>query len=310
MKKLIFLSLIMLAANLIFAQTTADEHKWTATVKVVDENGTPVPRATVKVGYYTNNTSVDIEGLTDTNGIIVTDHTTSTFNYVEYTLSFGVEKEGYYGTRSKCDLGLPYDASKWNPTVTLVLKQIGKPVAMYARWVNENPPTLGQPIGYDLMMGDWVCDGHKGISTDIVFQKWAYRKSGADYEYKVKVTFPKNGDGLQTYTIPDLEKGSGLRSPHEAPLDGYQPELNKERSAHPDQPAKNDDDPNRIYLFRVRTVLDNEGKVVSAHYGKIYGDFMQFRYYLNPTPNDRNVEFDPKQNLIHDLQPLEQVSAP
>jgi len=22
---------------------------------------------------------------------------------------------------------------------------------------------------------------------------------------------------------------------------------------------------------------------VSAHYGKIYGDFMEFKYYLNPT---------------------------
>ena len=29
----------------------------------------------------------------------------------------------------------------------------------------------------------------------------------------------------------------------------------------------------------------------------------------NPTPNDRNIEFDTKQNLIHGLDPLEQVSA-
>jgi len=34
------------------------------------------------------------------------------------------------------------------------------------------------------------------------------------------------------------------------------------------------------------------------------------RYYLNPTPNSRNVEFDPKQNLLKSLDPLEQVDAP
>jgi hypothetical protein len=37
---------------------------------------------------------------------------------------------------------------------------------------------------------------------------------------------------------------------------------------------------------------------------------MQFTYYLNPTPNDRNIEFDPKQNLIHNLKSFERVTAP
>jgi hypothetical protein len=44
-------------------------------------------------------------------------------------------------------------------------------------------------------------------------------------------------------------------------------------------------------------------------YWKIYGDFMQFRYYLNPTPNDRTVEFDPKQNLLGGLKSFERVNA-
>ena len=68
--------------------------------------------------------------------------------------------------------------------------------------------------------------------------------------------------------------------------------------------------PDRNYFFRVRTLLDEHGNVKSALYGKIYGDFMQFAYYLNPTPNDRNVEFDPKQNLLHGLKPTEEVTAP
>ena len=37
---------------------------------------------------------------------------------------------------------------------------------------------------------------------------------------------------------------------------------------------------------------------------------MEFSYYLNPTPNDRNVEFDPKQNLLGGLKVGEGVTAP
>jgi hypothetical protein len=71
------------------------------------------------------------------------------------------------------------------------------------------------------------------------------------------------------------------------------------------------------YFFRVRTILDKDGNIESALYGKIHGDFqldhhgnIGFTYYLNPTPNDRNVEFDPKQNLFKNLPSSEQVRQP
>ena len=60
-------------------------------------------------------------------------------------------------------------------------------------------------------------------------------------------------------------------------------------------------DSKRNYFFRVHTVLDENGNVKSALYGKIYGDFMQFHY-------SRNVEF--KQNLTKNINPLEGVSEP
>jgi hypothetical protein len=308
MKLFTILSLISLLAVYSFAQTN---YEWKATIQVVDENGAPVEKANVKVGYYTNNTSVDIEGITDTNGILIATHSTSTFNYIEYALSFGIDKEGYYGTRSKCDLGIPYDAHKWNPTVTILIKKVGKPIAMYARRVEKGPPVFNEPVGYDLMIGDWVGPYGKGISTDIIFTGKLDRKDRNDFDYKLTLSFPKADDGIQEFTVPEAEKGSGLRSPHEAPTDGYGTGVVKTMSHHPGQGAKDDmNDPNRNYFFRVRTVKDHEGNIVSAHYGKIYGDFMQFSYYLNPTPNDRNIEFDPKQNLLGGLQSFERVSAP
>lgn len=35
-----------------------------------------------------------------------------------------------------------------------------------------------------------------------------------------------------------------------------------------------------------------------------------FTYYLNPTPNDRNLEFDPKRNLLQGLKATERVESP
>ena len=76
------------------------------------------------------------------------------------------------------------------------------------------------------------------------------------------------------------------------------------------------------YFIRVRSVLDENGKLKSALYGKITDNFkffagtkaphagLGFTYYLNPTPNDRNVEFDPQKNLMKNLKPLEDVKEP
>jgi hypothetical protein len=52
-------------------------------------------------------------------------------------------------------------------------------------------------------------------------------------------------------------------------------------------------------------VLDDKGDIVSANYAKLVGDIdlhavrgVSFTYYFNPTPNDRNLEFNPGRNLF------------
>jgi hypothetical protein len=173
MKTLILLIGLVLAVNYGFAQLPPDQHEWTATVKVVDEEGLPVAMADVKVGYFTNNTPVEIEGTTDTNGIFVASHTTSTINYVEYKLTVIGEKERFYSAHATCDLGIPYDAARWNPTIALILKKYGRPIGMYAKSspMGLKPPEYKKKIGYDLMIGDWVGPYGKGVSSDIYFEK-------------------------------------------------------------------------------------------------------------------------------------------
>lgn len=46
----------------------------------------------------------------------------------------------------------------------------------------------------------------------------------------------------------------------------------------------------------------------TATVGSFNGDIPA--YYLNPEPNLRNMEFDPKRNLMKNLKPLEGVDAP
>jgi hypothetical protein len=181
---------------------------------------------------------------------------------------------------------------------------------MYAKWVDSMPPTKNKGTGYDFGAGDWVAPDGKGTSADIYFTALLEKRSEDDWDYKLVVSFPKPGDGIQPFTVSELEKTSALRSPYEAPGNGYEPQWVKRQSQRPGEPAKHGLDESLSFFFRVRTVLDEKGNVVSALYGKIYGDFMNFRYYLNPTSNDRNVEFDPKRNLMKNLKRSQGVSQP
>ena len=75
------------------------------------------------------------------------------------------------------------------------------------------------------------------------------------------------------------------------------------------------------FFLRVRTELNEHKRVKRAFYGKLVGPIivdvhdtktamLRFTYYLNPTSLDRNMEFDPKQNLFKNLSSMEQVNEP
>lgn len=104
---------------------------------------------------------------------------------------------------------------------------------------------------------------------------------------------------------------SSFVSVYEAPLEGYQPSIVLAINCTTDKILQQEEINSAGYLvFRVRTVVDEKGHIVRARYGKIYGPveygenlttsngLMRFTYYLNPTDNDRNLEFDPARNLF------------
>ncbi len=131
-------------------------------------------------------------------------------------------------------------------------------------------------------------------------------------ESTFELDFSNPGDGLvqQPFSYDD---GSELRLPNLAPEHGYAPrETWRENSTPGNRP--DGDAHNRIaYFLRLRTKTNDLGEVESALFAKTDGGFafvmaldgtaIKFSYYLNPTPNDRNLEYDGTNNLFEARQP-------
>jgi len=278
----------------------------------LDEANQPLSGASVEIWYYVrpapgqSEASEKITGLTDNTGFFRATHPDTRSS----RLTLSATKAGYYRSTIGYDLALNYEPTSWNRSSTLVLKKMSRPTAMYAKRIRQGPPVLEKPVGYDLEVGDWVLPYGKGNNADILFTAHLDKRAEKDWDYKLVVSFPKPGDGIQPFKVSDVDKTSSLRSPQEAPQDGYQPQWIKTRSRRPGEPSTYGLDENLNFFFRVRTILDEKGNVKSANYGKIYGDFMNFQYFLNPEPNSRGIEFDPSKNLLEQVAGDEHVSVP
>jgi len=307
----------------------ADKPEAQISFKLTDENSAPLANAPVHIVtldhvapgagfgdsiYKETNVLTDVKGLAS----ITWTSADGQFSYDANKMLGYYEGGGLYLFKSSL-------ADQWqprNPTIELVLKPIVNPVPMYAREIKTRIAKPEQRYGYDLLAADWVAPQGKGQTADLFFELTGYANNVKDYNSTLTVTFTNPLDGIQSF-VPT--KGSAFRSPRVAPLDGYQDKLDLRRVRKPEQSSADwidDTQSETNYFFRIRTVLDENGKIKSALYGKIYGGFKFFgastngsfltipTYYLNPEANSRNMEFDPKQNLFKNLPPLERVSAP
>lgn len=286
------------------------------TAKVVDEEGKPIAGADVGIGFLVGLLPGQGPGTKELihRGTSGSDGTFTAADQCGGSVGLGVTKSGFYRTNAPLYLFKKVETGQWqpwNPTVEMLIKPILKPIPMYAKRVETAIPDFNVPLPYDLSVGDWVAPRGKGKITDIIFTAKLDQRSESDYNYVLTVSFPNKGDGIQTFDAP-LHVGSELKSLRYAPENGYQSEWIQTRNRQTGQIEQGNYalDGNRNYFVRVRTVLDEEGKVKSANYVKIYGEFMNFTYYLNPTPNDRNMEFDLKRNLLTGLKDSETVSNP
>jgi hypothetical protein len=271
------------------------------TVRIVDEVGSPVERAEINVGFRQDPNArggKDIGGQTDTNGIFCA----KSWTYDEVGVS--VKKDGFYSMYnhftftwdSKKQLK-PFDPAK--QPINLVLKQIKNPIPMYVKQVRLELPEYGKPLGFDFDKGDWVAPYGSGVHPDLIaYAECDTPEDVFNHNFRMTISFPNEKDGIIADGISDPVSGSELKSNHAAPQNGYESQWVQVNRRTMYKIIEYNCDSNRKYYFRIRTKLDEQGNIISAQYGKIYGDFFVLTYYLNPTPNDRNVEFDPDKNLF------------
>lgn len=287
-KKIIGFSLVLAVSSCLPACAN-DEIK--VTIRVLDEQGQPVQNASVGNSKG--------RALTDEKGEVI-----RTFRK-QLKIVFGARKEGYY--RSNLGIIHAYDREfNVSKPILLTLKKKAKPIPMYAqRHRYLEIPIDNKPIGYDLIVGDWVKPHGDGVVSDFIFKfegdrKWSgpkhFKKS---YRQKITISFSNEKDGLVPFEAHmPLYEDNQFRSDYMAPESGYLVSWEQISSRELGGSHVSTKKEERNFYFRVRTKLDEKGNIVSAHYGKIYGDFMSFIYYLNPTLNDRNVEFNPSKNLL------------
>ena len=280
--------------------------KLAVTAHVVDENAAPISGATVRLvfGERTNaNAVVRVEGVTDKDGRFTGE------GYSDGSLGATVAKEGYYAS----GLSIPplhdiVDRRQQSVEGKSILRPIGKPVALFVKGGWFDIPAIGQPCGYDLEKGDWVSPYGTGAVPDLVIALQRNYKNPYDFEVKAEIRFSNPLDGIMEVETPPIGRVSFFEWPREAPEAGYQPVLMTRFACSPGAGYEKSASDSQKYFFRVRTVV-SDGRIVSALYGKISGAMqlapfdsstskIRLNYYLNPTPLDRNLEWDTRRNLF------------
>lgn len=281
------------------------------TLKVVDESGMPIQGANASISFMQPNSTGwggktnFVSGDTDINGIYTGQGETEQYGV------YGAGAEGFYDTSFKYT-GLKSVTGilgfrrwqPWNPTLEVVLKKIKNPIAMYAYdtdWIEL--PKKGEFVGYDLIKQDWLVPYGKGLTADFLLRIISDMRADFDYDIDFELALQSELDGIQPFDSV-INGGSEFKSDHLAPIMGYDNSFKNNFYRKPNQLVSDPLKEGQNYYFRTRCDDDVE----NCLYGKIYGDIdfssksVRFTYYLNPTPGDRNVEFDTKKNLFKQRQ--------
>ncbi len=302
-------------------------------VIVVNEKELPVEKATVVGCLEINDYDLKYN---------VVKKDTDRFGHVQINgrcggkVRFYVKKEGWY-TSSNWDLlfyslgNVSLQDGKWQPyglTHTVVLRPIKKQIPMCRPRGSFacDFPKPGTPIGLDLMACDWVAPYGKGETPDLLLL-YSIADGDDGKSEKLEISFPNKGDGL--YRKPCFRE-SLYRTDYDASTDSgdYKPTLEFHRKVkyklitsgwgkgEKDEivMSRNMFTDNEFIVLRTRTKLDENGDVSSCHYSKIIGPIqfiggrLSFKWFMNPTPNDTNLEEDPNRRLdLSDLKEMERL---
>lgn len=157
--------------------------------------------------------------------------------------------------------------------------------------------------GYDCMKGDYCPPFGKGDTADILFvHSYVYkgvstnRCGGVNHNYVRKRTmrFTGKGNGFIFRKMPTIWNRDGhefTKDDFLAPRDGYQ----QEDECSFGEKDSTSDRMDACFDFRIRSRYDEDGNLKSCHYGRFNGRYSYYlglyaKFYVNPTPLDRNLE--------------------
>ena len=277
-------------------------------LRVVDEQGCPVPHAQVLYSLSRKIEQYDyFDGKADKNGCFLVEGFTRQF------LNYGARHDGYYGSGYRVDCinsSTKEDAYNSDVQKTVILKRIESKADLVVYDPQRNDvkiPALDKWLPLDLEMFDWVAPIGRGKHEDVLL-RFSYAKGNAsvwDYSAKMELSFTNNP--YAGAYVKAKDDWSELKSDKKADTNA-----NFKSMIEFGEVIRPDGKDNRCWLgedsyliYRTRTKVDEEGKLVSAHYGKIYGLWSSGKSNVrlplgcfNPRENDPDIEDD---RQVHEI---------
>ena len=185
---------------------------------------------------------------------------------------------------------------------------------MYAKhYLDLDIPVSNENIGYDLFAGDWIEPYGNGLDTNIIMN-FSYEIHDK-YNYQWKLNIEMNSENAGFVCMTNIFYHSVAKNAFIAPVSGYSNRIIYEIKYHNGKKDEIDSSEpiSDSFFFKIRNGTNNVnyGKLVNfePHISKD-GGYINFTYYLNPTPNDRNLELNTKSNLFQNLDRGKKVSKP
>lgn len=336
-----FIAVILLSNLLLQVACANVKRSLEVEVTVSNAEGLPLEGAEFKAIFWGGLPKDDriVKVLTDAEGAAQLSGRT------EFNTNFFFTKEGYYATEmEKYKWERPDEFLDRSVEIDLdvELKAIKDPQPLIARKKTYIFPIAETWLGFDLEHSDWVKPYGEGKTTDLLLyyekeflgyrtseeglekvrarrnrtnQAWTEEMAKEIYgtwRGSLKIKFPGEDDGILEVESA-YDRYSNMRMPYEAPAEGYEGAIewiDASTNEHKPPEAKG-------YFMRLRVKKEGED-VVAANYAKINEGILfnpgrnrlTLNYCFNPEVNDRNLEFDPKANLLELENVLERVHLP
>ena len=272
--------------------------------RVVNDKGVPVSNATAHVwfrSYGRKQDNADWYVQTDTNGMFVVAHR------LNEKFSCSVYKDGYYQSR---DERFYFDTEantvkdgRWQPygeVRTVVLKRIINPIPIRRSrhpW-DFSIPAYDEWLGFDFERFAFVKPYGEGKVADVLMRFALFKPGDAEYHMSMELSFT-NHPYAGAYLMKK-DSCSEMAGVYEADTNAvFSPCFRYSHDRLPGKrPIRTRLSSEEYLVFRTRTVLDDKGRLVSANYGKLYGE-LHFvgprglslgQLDFNLKPNDTNLE--------------------